>query len=133
MTPKKGKVCYLCRQEQQAVPIIPLGGRFPIQAFPAEQEALEAFRLASRLALGLTLSFHRTEKKICSVTRRVEGRLGAAVLLNGGLILSVVEESTGAGWRITELIFPALPEGPSALSEPFLLPGASAQPGQLGY
>ena len=58
------------------------------------------------------------------MTRGVKGRPGAAVLLNGGSILSMAEESTRAGWRIMELIFPALPEGPSALPEPCLLPGS---------
>lgn len=66
-----------------------------MQAFPAEREALEALGLASCPSLGLIPSFPRTEKKICCVTSGVKGRLGAAVLLNGGLILSAAGESTG--------------------------------------
>lgn len=86
MTPKKGKICYLCSCE-------PLGGRVPSQTCPVEWEALG---LTSCCSLGLIPPFHCTERKICAVTG-VKGRPGTAFLLNKGLILSPVGQSTLAG------------------------------------
>lgn len=70
----------------------------------------------------------------CSVTGGVKGRPGTALLLNGGLILSVAEESRRARWRIMELISPPVPEAaqpcPSPAWEPGLLKVQSGK--QLG-
>lgn len=57
------------------------------------------------------------------MTGGVKGRPGTALLLNGGLILSVAEESRRARWRIMELICPPVPEAPQPCPSPAGEPG----------